>query len=454
MFISVLATPSAIRRDRVSVTETSLRMKVNFPDKLRFLFTDSRYKVIVGGRGKGASWGIARALLLLAGNRCLRVLCTREVQKSIKESVHQLLSEQIELMDMHDVYEVLDNEIRNTQTGSTFIFAGLLGHTVSSLKSYESIDICHVAEAQAVKKKSWDVLIPTIRKPGSEIWIDMNPELDTDDSYVRFVEHAPPDSQVVDMTYLDNPWFPAELEMERAYCEKMYPDDYENIWLGKPRTTVPGAIFSREVLAMIKDNRYTFAPYDPRLKVHTFWDMGWNDACAVILVQQQYKEARIIQYYEDSFLRTDEWATKLNDLKLNWGWDYLPPDAFSKERKTGSSDAEILTAMNRRVKPKHLSFSESDPEFAIRATRNLFPKLILNKGGEGVARLWEVMKHYRRNIPKSTNEPATPVHDEYSHGAAALKGLALMVDKLSNDDLPPVPKGRGFVPRDRAMGTL
>ena len=429
-------------------------MKVSFPEKLKPLFTNSRYKAVVGGRGKGASWGIARALLLLAANTQLRILCCREIQKSMKESVHQVLKEQADLVGLADQYDIQDTEIINRFTNSQFLFTGLQDHTAQSVKSYEGFDIAWVAEAQAVKKKSWDILIPTIRKPGSEIWLDMNPELDTDDTYTRFIVNTPPDCMLIYMTYLDNPWFPATLEAERAYCEKMYPDDYGNIWLGEARTTVPGAIFSKEVLAMIKDNRYTFAPYDPRLKVHGFWDMGWNDSCAIVLVQQQYKEARIIQYFEGSFFRTDEWGVKLKALPLNWGWQYLPPDGYSKERKSGNSDAEILEKVGLRIKPKHLSFKENDPEFAIRSTRNLFPKLILNSKGEGVPRLFECMKHYRRNIPKSTNEPATPIHDEYSHGCSALKGLALMVDKLSNDDLPPVGKSAAFETRDAAMGML
>lgn len=432
-------------------------MRVSFPDKLRFLFTNSRYKVIAGGRGKGASWGIARALLILGANRKLRILCARETQKSLKESVKQLLEEQIELMGLSSQYDILETEIRNNMTGTVFVFIGLKEHTVMSIKSYEGFDICWVAEGQSVAKKSWEILTPTIRKEGSEIWIDINPELDTDYTYTHFVLNPPPNSIVVEMSFLDNPFFTRTLEEERLHSERTAaPDDYENIWLGKPRSVVPGAIFAREVLQMLKDNRYTFCPYDPRLKVHTFWDMGWNDAMAIILVQQQIKEARIIAYYEGSFKRVDEWATELNELKLNWGWDYLPPDGYNEERKTGQSDYTILRRLGRRVKPKHLSFPESDPEMMIRSTRNLFPKLLLNKmDGVGTDRLLECMKRYKRNVPKTTNEPANVVHDEYSHGCSALRGLAVMVDKLSNDDeMLAAPLVAPFRPRDRATGVM
>jgi phage terminase large subunit len=431
-------------------------MRVSFPEKLEPLFLNSRYKVVVGGRGKGASWGIARALLILGANKKLRILCAREIQKSLKESSKQLLEEQIELMGLSSQYESLETEIRNNLTGTVFAFTGLKEHTIMSIKSYEGFDICWVAEGQSVKKGSWKILTPTIRKEGSEIWIDINPELDDDYTYLHFVVNPPPNTMVIEMSYLDNPFFTSTLEAERAHSERTDTlEDYENIWLGKPRSTVPGAIYGKEVLQMIKDNRYTFVPYDPRLKVHTFWDMGWNDRMAIILAQQQFKEARIIAYYEGSFKRTDEWGADLNALKLNWGWDYLPPDGYSEERKTGTTDYAILRKMGRRVKPKHLSFPEHDPELGIRSVRNLFPKLLINKNGPGIDRLWECIKRYRRNIPKTTNEPAQPVHDEYSHANSALKGLALMIDKLSNDDEPlNAPLVAPFKVHDRATGVL
>lgn len=433
-------------------------MRVSFPDKLRVLFTKSRYKVIVGGRGKGASWNIARALLLLAANQTLRILCCREVQKSIKESVHQLLKEQIPLVGHEDQYEVLETEIKNSNTGSQFLFIGLQDHTAQSVKSYENFDIAWVAEAQAVKKKSLDILIPTIRKEGSEIWVDMNPELDTDDAYMRLVVNAPPDAQVIPMTFADNPWFPATLELERAYCEKMYPDDYRNIWLGEPMTSVPGAIYAKELLQLMKEQRYTFCPYDSKLKVHTIWDMGWNDAMAIILVQKAHSEVRIIAYYEGSFKRVDEWAADLNLMKMNWGWDYLPHDGYAESRKTGNSDADILKANGRRVKPKGQSVPlphEIDPEQGIRITRTVWPKLIINKGGPGIDRFLECAKRFARNIPKSTGEPAVPIKNEFKHGMDALRHLALVADKLTNDTEPlHAPLVPPYRPRDKAMGTL
>lgn len=431
-----------------------------FPEKLEALFTNSRYKVVVGGRGKGASWGIARALLILGNARTLRILCTREIQKSIKDSIYQLLVDQIGALGLADVYQVTEHEIYNRLTGTMFIFAGLQDHTVESIKSYEGIDIVHVAEGQTIKKRSWDILIPTIRKEGSEIWIDMNPELDTDESYQRFLVNRPPNCQVIEMTYRDNPFFPSTLEFERQHAEKsMTKEDYENIWEGRPRTSVPGAIFAKEVATLISENRYTFCPYDPTLRVHTFWDMGWNDKMAIVCVQKQVSECRVIKYLEGSFKRVDEWAAELNKLPWNWGYDHLPPDGYTTSRQTGQTDEQILLKMGRRVRPKALSFPEDDREVTIRATRNLLPKLILNRLDVneeygGVPRLLECLKRYKRAVPKSTNEPAAPLHDEHSHGCAALGGVARLIDRLTNEGDRITPRGKPFQPSNASMGVL
>ena len=178
-----------------------------FPKKLRFLFEPMRYKVAYGGRGSAKSWSFARTLLIQASRKPLRILCTREVQKSIRDSVHKLLSDQIQALGLGTFYDVQQAVIRG-ENGSEFIFAGLSDQTAESVKSFEGVDIAWVEEAQAVSDRSWGILIPTIRKDGSEIWVSFNPELDTDPTWLRFVENPPPDAVSVPVNYHDNPWFP------------------------------------------------------------------------------------------------------------------------------------------------------------------------------------------------------------------------------------------------------
>ena len=195
------------------------------------LFKKARYKVFYGGRGSGKSWNIARILLLLAVQKKMRVLCTREIQNSIKDSVHKLLKDQISELKLDRYYIVTRDEIRAVN-GSEFIFKGLR-HNIQEIKSTEGVDICWVEEAQSVSKESWDLLIPTIRKPGSEIWVSFNPHFTEDETYQRFVIHTPPNAIIKKVNYYDNPFFPDVLKEEMEYLKRIDYNYYKHIWEGE-----------------------------------------------------------------------------------------------------------------------------------------------------------------------------------------------------------------------------
>lgn len=205
------------------------------PAKLGFLLNEhSRYKCAHGGRGSGKSWGFARGLLIrsvMYPNS--RILCTRELQVSIRDSVHKLLSDQIDALGWSDGFEIRQHDITNTR-GSEFMFEGLR-HNTNKIKSMEGIDVVWCEEAEKISESSWNTLIPTIRKPGSEIWVSFNPDLETDPTYKRFVLQPPPDARVVEMNWSDNPWFPEELRREKDYLYRVDPDAAENVWGGQPR---------------------------------------------------------------------------------------------------------------------------------------------------------------------------------------------------------------------------
>lgn len=397
---------------------------IEFPKKLRFLFDPYRYKVAHGGRGSAKSWSFARALLLQGTTNTLRILCTREVQKSIKQSVHKLLKDQIELLNLGSFYEVLETEIRG-RNGTEFSFAGLSTQTVESIKSFEGIDIVWVEEAQAVSKKSWDILIPTIRKAGSEIWISLNPELETDETSQRFIEHPPPNSCVVQVNYHDNPWFSAELEAERLHCQEFAPKDYDNIWLGKYKPAVSGAIYYDEMAAASIGN----VPYDPMLKVHVIFDLGWNDAMSIILAQKGVADIRIIEYIEDSHKTLDHYSGVLRQKNLNWGGLYLPHDGRNKDFKTGKSAEEIMRPLGWDVKIT----PNMSVEDGIRLARMTFPRVYFDK--MKTERLIQCLKRYRRSINQQTNEPGSPMHDKFSHGADCFRYLAVNAESLTNETM-------------------
>jgi len=209
--------------------------QVQFPAKTRFLFEPHRYKVLHGGRGSTKSWSIARALLLMGANKPLRILCAREIQRSIADSVLRLLADQIEFLGLQAVYEVQRSYIRSKINGTLFLFEGLRSN-VTKIKSLEGIDVCWVEEAEAISEESWDILIPTIRKPGSEIWVSFNPDLEEDPTYQRYVINPPPHAKVVEMNFSDNPWFKdSELVAEEEYKRRVDPEAHAWIWGGKPR---------------------------------------------------------------------------------------------------------------------------------------------------------------------------------------------------------------------------
>jgi phage terminase large subunit len=401
---------------------------IELPKKLGFLLTaKNRYKVAYGGRGSAKSWTFARALLIAGAKAPLRILCAREVQKSIKQSVHKLLSDQIQSMGLGSFYEILETEIRG-KNGTEFSFTGLATHTIDTIKSFEGCDICWCEEAHAISKKSWDVLIPTIRKPGSEIWVTLNPELETDETYQRFIANPPPDSQVAKMNYSDNPWFNDVLEQERLHCKQTDPKGYENIWEGKCLPAAAGAIYYDEVANAEEEKRICNVPYDPLLKVHVVFDLGWNDAMAISLVQRSSSEIRLIEYIEDSHKTLDYYSVMLKDKKLNWGDMWLPHDGRNKDFKTGKSAEEIMQALGWTVKiTPNMSIEDG-----IRLTRMTFGRMYFDK--TKTERLLQCAKRYRRSINQTTNEPGAPMHDEWSHGADNLRYVAINAEAMSNED--------------------
>jgi phage terminase large subunit len=402
--------------------------KLTLPKKLLPLLSPKRYKVLYGGRGSAKSWSVARALVHLATIRPIRVLCARETQKSIQESVHRLIKDQIGALGVEHLFDVQETKIVGVN-GSDFAFAGVRQQGVANLKSFEAVDICWVEEAQVVTKKSWDVLIPTIRKPGSEIWITFNPELEDDETYKRFVTDGvgDPDMWVCEVNYHDNPWFGEELEAERVKMEKRDPEGYKTTWLGQCRPAVEGAIYANEIGALVTSGRIRNVPYDPMLKVHTVWDLGWNDSTSIICVQRAGAEVRIIDYIEGNHRTLADYAQDIKAKGWNRGTDWLPHDGNAKSLQTGKSPKEVLGGLG--CNPEIVDNLEV--EQGIHAARLMFPRCYFDK--ENTAPLVNALKRYRRQQNQTTGAFGAPLHDDNSHPADAFRYLAVVVDKLGNE---------------------
>lgn len=423
--------------------------KLQLAEKLQPLFSPRRYKVMHGGRGGGKSWAVAAVLLAMAADRPLRVLCAREIQRSMKDSVHRLLKDTISRLGLEAFFEVLDFEIRGIN-GSLFLFSGLQSHTVDTIKSFEGVDIVWVEEAHGVSKKSWDVLIPTIRKEGSEIWLTLNPDMETDETYQRFIATPSPDTWVCQINWRDNPWFPVVLEDERQKAKRsMLKDDYEHIWEGKARKVAAGAIYRHEVEHLYADGRACRVPYDPRLPVHTVWDLGWNDAMTITMVQVGPQDVRVIDYLEDSHHTYDWYVAQLEKRPYRWGIDYLPHDGKTKNPQTGKNAEMLLRELGRR---QVVCLAALDVEEGIKAARMLFPRCYFDAAK--TARLLECLKRYQRHVSTKTGEAMGPLHDQYSHGADNFRYIAQSAEHMlrSQQQRPVAPRGGGWQPLDNEIG--
>lgn len=412
-------------------------MTAEFPEKLSCLWDDWRYLVLYGGRGGTKSWNVARWLVLEAVRRQIRVLCTRETQKSISDSVHKLLTDQISLLGLQGSYRIERSKLYTT-TGSEFIFAGLK-HDPGALKSYEAVDICWVEEAQNVTARSWDVLIPTIRKPGSQIIVTFNPDLESDATYQRFVKNPPPNAKVVKIGWEDNPWFPDVLRQEMEHCKATDIDAYHHIWGGNCVNILKGAVYAAQLREVDAQGRVTRVPYDPTRPVNTFWDLGVDDSTTVWFVQAfPMGEYRLIDYLEGSGEGLPYYLKELQQKGYVYGTHYLPHDGRARQLGTGKSIEELMRIAGMRVQivPK-LSVADG-----INAARTIFPNCWFD--GEKCKDGLQALRHYRYGEKEELGvKTKEPVHDWASHGSDAFRYFAVGVRT-------PKPQQSAAVQRPRA----
>lgn len=299
------------------------RLRIEVAPVFEPLLEPSRYKGAWGGRGSGKSQAFADLLIIEAVKRPgFRALCCREIQKSLKESAKRLIEGKIEEYGLAKLFDVQVDGIKTPGNG-LIAFAGLQDHTSESIKSYEGFDVAWVEEAQTVSHRSLNLLRPTIRKPGSEIWLSWNPRFDTDavDEMLRGDE-LPSNAKVVRANWNDNPWFPDELEQERLDCQRQQPEQYDHIWEGGYATIAEGAYFARSLADAREQGRIGDVAKDPLLSLRAYWDIGVRDATAIWVVQQRGSTISFIDHYE----------AVGQDLAAHLGW----------LRSAGYADAECV----------------------------------------------------------------------------------------------------------------
>lgn len=397
--------------------------KAEFPVKFQGLFKPSRYKVYYGGRGGAKSWCIARALLLMGGKRAIRVLCAREYQNSISQSVHKLLSDQIYALGIESFYEITQTSIRGAN-GTEFSFAGLKNN-IANIKSFEGVDYCWVEEAQTVSKTSWDILIPTIRKEGSEIWICFNPELETDETYQRFVVNPPENAVVQKVNWSDNPWFPEVLRLEKDALKMRDTQAYNTVWEGICRQTVDGAIFAKEMTLADLEGRITKVPYDAAKPVHAVFDLGWADATAVWFVQFIGMETRLIRYFETTQTTITDILARMQTFGYVYDTLWLPHDA---ENKTLAANGRSIEEIVRNAGYNTRIIGKTPIVDSINAARTIFKACYFDR--ENCHQGLQCLRHYRYDVDPDTKQfSQKPLHDNYSHGADAFRYIGLMINE-------------------------
>ena len=381
-------------RQSKSNWSSRMNLELDFPEKLGFLFEPHRYKILYGGRGSAKSWSVARALIAIAVQKQTRILCARELQNSISDSVIALLGDQIKAMGLESFFDVQRTAIYG-KNASEFSFAGLK-HNVTSIKSFEGVDICWIEEGQAVSKVSWETLIPTIRKPDSEIWVTFNPDLDTDETYKRFVVNPPATAKIAKVNWSDNPWFPQVLKDELEDLKARNVDAYLNVWEGHTRQMLDGAVYAQELRQAQEQNRIIDLIIDKTIPVQTFWDLGWADMTSIWFVQViAGGEVRVIDFYQNCQKPIDHYAQVLQDKGYIYKDWWLPHDAEHKNM-TGKSVKDILEAMGKpiRITPK-LSVADG-----INAARMLLNRVLfdVNRCADGLQNL----RHYRYDVDPNT----------------------------------------------------
>lgn len=393
------------------------------PKVFKPLYQPARYKGAWGGRGSGKSHDRASALIDDSlYERGMLSVCIREVQKSLKDSAKRLLESKLEeyRLGSADGFKVYSDRIETPGDGA-IIFQGMQDHTAESIKSLEGFKRAWVEEAQTLSARSLQLLRPTIRAPGSELWFTWNPRRKTDpvDAMLRGLI-SPTGSVVVKANYNNNPYFPAELEQERKDCMRDDPDQYPHIWEGEYVTVSSGAYFAKHLAQAKSEGRIGNLAADPLMTIRAVWDIGGTgakaDACSIWICQFVGREIRVLDYYE---ALGQPLATHVNWLRSNGYGNalcILPHDGASNDKVYEVSYESALKAAGFEVivVPNQ---GAGAAMMRVEAARRLFPSIWFNDEKTEAGR--DALGWYHERKDEARNIGLGPNHDWSSHGADA-----------------------------------
>lgn len=396
------------------VPNTPKKAGTQMPEWARVLFEEHwRYISVRGGRGSGKTKNFARALILKSVTRKLRVLCTREIQLSIRESVYATLVNEIQEMGLSSEFEILSNEIRSTRHGGTFIFRGLATETIDSIKSLAEIDIAWVEEAQSISMRSLDMLFPTIRATGSQIWFSWNPELETDPIYVKIIKEGLPMCASLFVNFDQNPWFPEVLRLEEQHMKAHDPVKHLHVWGGMPLPAVAGAIYFDEINLMQVTGRLRPLVNDPMLQTYITMDLGYADFMSCGVSQRTTYDIRVLDFIENQRAKLEWYSDEFYNRGYGGATIVLPHDGANKSMQTGLSPQEIMQMYGWNTE----ICSNVGVENGIRTTRETMGIMYIDP--YKCELLLEHLKRYARN------KHGYPIHDDHSHASDMTRYLAV-----------------------------
>lgn len=413
------------------------------PEAFMPLLQPARYKAAYGGRGGGKSHFFGEEIILEAFRRPLRWACIREVQNAIRDSVRQLLVDKIQKFGLEAFFTVNRDEIISHH-GEPIIFKGMQSYNAGNIKSLEAFDGVWVEEAALFSERSLDMLIPTVRKPGSQLFFSWNPENDTDavDKFFRG-GHPPKDSVVQEVSWRDNPWLSEEMADERARMLAADPEKYEHVWEGGYNIVSEAAYYAKHIAAAEKEGRVGEFAYDPTLPVSTSWDLGIDDYTALWFFQNHGTHVVVVDFFEtnnaglDEICRTAlpeictegrERYAALANLGRSKGYrydrHYLPHDIKVRELGAGGKmRIEALFALG--FPPSSINVGvPTAPDDRVEAARRLLPQVKFNR----TPRISLGLRHlrsYKRRMHRELGIYMGPLKDGHDHAADAFGEYAI-----------------------------
>jgi phage terminase large subunit len=386
------------------------QFKIQLPNKLKFfLEKQARYKVAYGGRGAGKSESIARCLLIMSLQKKISILCARELQNSIADSVHKLLSDLIAELKLDGFFTITQTSIKNIY-GSQFLFKGLKNN-INEIKSLKGINYVWVEEAERVSENSWAVLIPTIREEDSEIWVIFNPESADSATYTRFVAKPPSDSIVTKINWNDNPWFPDVLKKEMEYDKKVNPEKYDWIWEGNPRTLNDAQIFKGKWVV----DDFKTPPMDTMLEKRFFYGADWGFSPDPLAAIRCYVVGNVL-YIDQEVYRVGvelgqigkELVQKMPEIK-RWPCygDSARPDIISMLQKEGFTQLRGVKKSIDGGQSNKLKFVEAGIDYI-----KSFEKIVIHPSCKNTI---EEFKLYSYKVDNNTDEVLPIIIDKYNH---------------------------------------